>query len=143
MSCRSLHSRRFLPRSRFCLWPLPLVGTATLACGALSAPLRFLSVDKSSYYWTVALSRVQWGGKTEWTQSGLNAILFDTGTTGVYLPGSLVNKDSSCSLLIFASDEISIAAGLNAQWILGGAFLRQFYSVYDYAHGRVGLAPRR
>ncbi|CAJ0948537.1 unnamed protein product, partial [Mesorhabditis belari] len=137
------------------------------------APLRFLSVDKSSYYWTVALSRVQWGGKTQWTKSALNAVLFDTGTTGIYLPGSLVNKiesacgkcscptliftlnghtfslpgsyyvDSSCTLLIFSSDEISIAAGLNAQWILGDAFLRRFYSVYDYAHGRVGLAPRR
>ncbi|CAJ0933458.1 unnamed protein product, partial [Mesorhabditis belari] len=137
------------------------------------APLHWLNIYQTSYYWTVALKQVVFGGAVKWSTVG--AIILDTGTTGIYLPGTLVSKiqaacnlnacscptltfnlngvafnlegkyylDSSCNLMVYASSENSAFAGYGANWILGDAFMRKFYTVYDYVNAQVAIAPSR
>ncbi|CAJ0950623.1 unnamed protein product, partial [Mesorhabditis belari] len=116
--------------------------------------IRFLKVAKSSYYWTLTLDRVYIRSRVAWARSSSNAILILAACVGCKCPNLTFSLNGhlftlpgryyvqNCVFLIFPSSEFSRFPGLGANWILGDAFLRRFYSVYDYAHGLVGLDVR-
>lgn len=57
-----------------------------------------------------------------------------------YVVSTLTSDPSICPLGLQGSDSLEGASSGSVSWILGDPFLRTFYTIYDYAGERVGVA---